>query len=157
MRAIVREDRIIKITEKGNVEIGLLPKVGLERLRWDGERIIDLANLAQIWVRHEGGYFSLHCKEFPKTQLISMTYKDRKALVIRDGLITVDHSILDSAPKILEAKLSRNIIKEFVSDSESLDAHIDNTFPVGERESLKRLYKTVLCLAKKELKWQQSK
>ena len=41
MKAFVQDDLIISITEEGNTEIGSMPKgVGLERLRFDGEKVI---------------------------------------------------------------------------------------------------------------------
>lgn len=107
MRAVVHLDKILDISEKrGTVEIGTPPAgVGLERLRWDGEAIIDLATLTQIWVRSLGcGIFDLHATEQPGAQLIFMTYQDRKKLMIEDGIIRIK-----TASEIEEEKQQINI------------------------------------------------
>lgn len=88
MKAILEKDIIIHITERGDIEIGKLPRgVGLERLRWDGEKIVDLADLDQIWVEEKNGVFILHAIEVPNAQKVIMTYADRKRLVKDAGLI----------------------------------------------------------------------
>lgn len=88
MKAILKNDIIIHVTERGDTEIGKLPKgVGLERLRWDGERVVDLADLAQIWVEERNGAFVLHAVEVQNAQKVTMTYADRKRLVQDAGLI----------------------------------------------------------------------
>lgn len=90
MKAIINGDKILDISEKrGTIEIGTPPAgVGLERLRWTGTELIDLANLSQIWVRHLGGdAFDLHAAEQSGTQQITMTYQDRKRLMVEDGTI----------------------------------------------------------------------
>jgi hypothetical protein len=86
-KAVVEEDIII-VVGHGNTEIGELPKgVGLERLRWDGSQIIDLANLSEIWVRSVGQSFELHCIEVANSILVSMTYGDRKNLTTNGSVI----------------------------------------------------------------------
>lgn len=58
MRAHLREDIIKNFTEAGDTEVGIIPrdkkKVGLERLRFDGQKIVDLADLETIYVRSLG-------------------------------------------------------------------------------------------------------
>lgn len=90
MKAIVAGDKIQYISERnGTVEIGTPPPgVGLERLRWTGAELVDIATLSQIWVRPIGGdSFDLHATEMPGTQLVTMTYQDRKRLMIDGGQI----------------------------------------------------------------------
>ena len=80
LKAVVKEDIIIQITERGDTEIGALPQgVGLERLRWNGSEIVDLITLNQMWVRYVG-FFELHCIQVPDSVLVDMTYADRKKL-----------------------------------------------------------------------------
>jgi hypothetical protein len=94
MKAVVEGDIIRHITESGDTEIGAIPAdkkgVGLERLRWTGTEIVDLTDLSQIWVRSLGAdFFELHAVQLPGTQLVSMTYGQRKELIMNNGLIRV--------------------------------------------------------------------
>lgn len=51
MKAILDGDRIVKFCIDGGVEVGKPPRgVGIERLRWDGEKLVDLATLKDLWV-----------------------------------------------------------------------------------------------------------
>ena len=91
MRAIVDRDVIVRITQRGNTDIGRIPKgVGLERLRWDGSKVVDLADLTEMWVEEQNGAFILHAVKVPGSQLVQMTYADRKRLTKDpDGTIRV--------------------------------------------------------------------
>jgi len=90
LKAVLEEDIIINITERGTVEIGQLPSgIGLERLRWNGSKIIDLAELSEIWVRKTASGFQLHCVEVPGSQLVQMTYADRKNLTTNGGAVRI--------------------------------------------------------------------
>jgi len=83
MRAILHEDRIIALVsdEKAGVEIGSLPPlVGLERLRWDGNKVVDLNGLTEMYVRELNGAYSLHVIPVDGSQLVKMNYADRKYL-----------------------------------------------------------------------------
>lgn len=94
MKAILNEDMIVYIVERGNVEIGLIPKdVGLERLRFDGQKVIDLVTLSEMWVRIIGpGAFELHVIKVFASQLVTMGYGDRKNLTVENGIIRVKTS-----------------------------------------------------------------
>lgn len=88
MKAVVDQDIIVNLTDLGDTEIGTLPNgVGLERLRWDGTKIVDLADLTEMWVKNNSGSFELHCVCVPDSQLVQMTYSDRKNLVSNNGTI----------------------------------------------------------------------
>jgi hypothetical protein len=101
-KAIVREDFIVNVTEQGNVEIGNLPKgVGIERLRWNGEKIVDLATVNQMWVRPIGIGFELHVVKVPNSTLVVMTWKDKQHLTINDGVIR-----LKTAQEIIDEKIA---------------------------------------------------
>lgn len=94
MKATLRED-IIQAVSGGDTEIGPLPPgIGVERLRWSGSQLIDLAAATLIHVRHlSGNHFELHGVAVDGSQPVAMTWADRKNLVIVDGLIrlkTVD-------------------------------------------------------------------
>jgi hypothetical protein len=82
MQATIDRDIIVAIG-RGPVTIpDDYPRdVGWERLRWDGERIIDLATLDSMWVeRTQAGSFVLHAVEVPGSVLVDMAYSDRKNL-----------------------------------------------------------------------------
>ena len=81
-RAIIKDDRIVKLTVNRyiGVDIGTLPKgVGLERLRWTGEELIDLYDLDTIYVNPIN--LTLHATHLDNTQPVKMKYKDRNKLV----------------------------------------------------------------------------
>lgn len=89
MKAVLDRDIILWITERGDTEIGSIPKgVGPERLRFNGTNVVDLADLSSIWVKHLGANsFELHAIEVPGSQKVTMTYQDRKNLVMDNGTI----------------------------------------------------------------------
>jgi len=161
MKAIVDKDIIVHITERGDTEIGHLPRgIGLERLRWDGSKVVDLADLDKIWVEHKNEAFILHAIEVPGSQLVKMTYKDRKRLTVEDGkirLLTAEEMAAKQAKEKDKAADLRNLKHDFEQmtknmDYSKLDKHIDNAFfnlTPTQKASLKWLYKTVLYLAKK--------
>lgn len=118
MKAVVNNDKIVNISEsKGTVEIGTPPAgVGLERLRWTGTELVDLAALSQIWVRHlSGDMFDLHASEMPGAQLVTMTYQDRKKLMVDNGQIRlmtaeeVEEEKKDIARWMLKNRLRRRL------------------------------------------------
>lgn len=75
---------ILKI-DKGSIPAG----VGLERLRWTGKALVDLADLDEIWCEHKNGAFLLHAIEVPYSQLVKMSYKDRKKLWNDNGVYKI--------------------------------------------------------------------
>ena len=86
MLAILNEDIIIRISEElGDTEIGSIPPrmrgVGLERLRFDGAKLVDLMDLTSIWVRPVGDGFELHAIEVPGATEVAMGYPDRDLLI----------------------------------------------------------------------------
>ncbi len=94
MRATVDRDVIVMITAGGGTEIGSIPKgVGMERLRFDGEKVVDLADLASIWVKYtHSGIFELHAVPVPGAQLVAMRYLDRGRLTMDAGVIRLKTS-----------------------------------------------------------------
>jgi hypothetical protein len=84
MRAIVNGDIIVKLVMNGGIEIGNLPKengrnIGLERLRWNGNEVVDLATLNEIYVDKDG---ILHCiDDYENCKKLLMQYKDRRRLI----------------------------------------------------------------------------
>ena len=92
MRAILNNDMIVSLvmSETSGVEIGDIPKdVGFERLRFDGEKVVDLADLSTFWVETVQGGFVIHCVEIPNSRYIEMSYADRKNLVFNSDTLRV--------------------------------------------------------------------
>lgn len=87
MLATINGDRIIALG-RGPVKIpdDYPRNVGWERLRWDGKKIIDLADMPGFWVEFKAGAFVLHCIKLPATTYIEMAYAQRKNLYF-DGAI----------------------------------------------------------------------
>ena len=82
MKAILKNDLIIKLSIDRGTEIGNVPSgVSLERLRWDGSTLIDLAAPRTMHVKHLGSnFFELHVIELPHTKPIYMQYNQRRDL-----------------------------------------------------------------------------
>lgn len=120
MNAIIDRDIIAHITSSGTgVEIGSVPKgVGLERLRWDGKEIVDLADLNAIWVSPD---MTLHVIEVPGSTLIKMSYSDRKDLINNAGTIRLKtNKDIDAERQILKKNRLRAGIQKDIGDSQDL-------------------------------------
>ena len=109
MRAILNNDVIVSLVmnETDGTEIGDLPKgVGMERLRFNGSEVVDLADLTAFWI--EEGNFALHCVWVSNSQYFEMSYVDRKRLVLTDSgfrLKTLEEiTIEEQAVKIQKLK-----------------------------------------------------
>jgi len=163
MKAILRDDIIISISSNG-VEIGNFPKdVGFERLRFDGERVVDLMDLNKIWVKHLGGTtFELHAIEVKDSRMIEMGYVDRNRLFVNDGdikLMSIDD--LNDRKKSEKAKADEDMklkkqVASFINELNfnEIDTLIDTVFnglTTKQRTSLKQLYKAVLFVCKRSL------
>ena len=162
MKAMLKEDIITHVTMLGDVEIGdLIPGVGLERLRFNGVEVVDLADLSEIWVRPlSDTFFELHSIEVPGSQLVTMEYVNRKRLYLDDGVVKIraEQEQIDkelAEEEDIEDNFNlRQVAKQLVQDLTfaDIDTHIDNVFGnlnAAQKTSLKRVYKVVLLLAKK--------
>ena len=128
MKAILNHDIIIHITQKGDTEIGIIPPekkgIGLERLRFDGNKIVDLADLTEIWVEAVAPeFFVCHAIEVPESQKVAMTYQDRKKLIMENGDIRVKTALEVENEKIANQKSQiknrlRQAFKRDVGDPE---------------------------------------
>jgi len=173
MRAILDGDIIVaKAVVPLGVDIGPVPMdVDLKRLRYNHTvpEVVDLMDLSEIYVEHRSGGFILHAiPSHPVTgktyTLITMTYLDRKNLIQEnDGTIRLltpaeviarDQAKLDDMADNQNLKAqARDIIANLTYDQ--ILIHIDNVFSmldVAQRTSLKKLYCTVLYLAKKAIR-----
>ena len=92
MRAILNNDIIVTLTSDINkgTEIGSLPKnVGMERLRFNGVEVVDLAGLSAFWVESIPGGFMLHAVHVPNSFYVEMAFDDRVYLHVNGGTPTV--------------------------------------------------------------------
>jgi hypothetical protein len=159
LKVTLREDMIVSPAGDSEI-IGPLPKgVGLERLRCDGKKIIDLITLETMWVRNVGGVFELHAVSVPGSQRVVMTYADRKRLYADGDVIRVRTEKQDEEQKqtesarIVENRLLKTeamLIAKWLTPN-VIDAHIDTVFKdlnTDQKSSLRRLYKAVSFLSR---------
>ena len=118
MKAILKEDTIIQLTIDRGVEVGNIPTgVSLERLRWDGSKLIDLMKLRTIHVRQLAeNAFELHAVPVAGSRPVAMSYKDRKRLRANEqGIIYIapDEQLVEEKQteqlKAAEVKLCHNL------------------------------------------------
>lgn len=161
MKVTLQDDYIVSLS--GDVEVGRLPKdVGLERLRWDGERLVDLLYVSEIWVRYVHGAWKLHCIPIAGAQQIAMSWADRKRLTMTRNeirLLTVEEYDQVIQERQSNTRENRRLFIELAQmvtalSFEDIDSNIDTVFGglnKAQRTSLKQLYKVVLYLAKKQV------
>lgn len=125
MRAeIHKKDHIKKLGNYVNsVEVGDIPKNrGLELLRFDGNKIVDISELDQIYVKFKNSYFTFHSIPVRGSQLVSMRWKDRKKLINDNGTIRLktNEEILKEDSDVKETaksnKIRNAIKKEYASE-----------------------------------------
>ncbi len=91
MKAELDHDIIVNWTSRADAtEVGTPPPgVGLERLRWNGTAIVDLAELQILHVTCKNNVFTLHAIHVPGAQQVTMTYNERKNLINEYGIYRV--------------------------------------------------------------------
>ena len=130
MLAICNQDIIIQINPEGDIEIGNIPAekkgVGLERLRFDGVKIVDLADFQEFWIEPiASDFFVLHVIEAPGFQKVIMNYSDRINLTMDTGIIRLKTLAEITAEKEAKEKTMlknrlRQKFKRGVGDPEDL-------------------------------------
>lgn len=138
MKATLDQDRILYVSESGDTDIGILPPgVGLERLRFDGQRVVDLADLQRLWVRDlGGGAYELHAVEVPGAQAVDMTYADRRRLTTEAGVIRL---------RTEDELIAQNLTETLGQEKNRLRRRIEAA--VGDQgDQLADLYKLVYAL-----------
>jgi len=170
MRVILKEDVIIKVlpdkSDKG-VEVGDAPfgsPIDLTRLRYNGSNLVDLYNLDEMYVRREpSSEWTLHCIEVPGSQLVTMKFWEKKWLIDDSGTYRpmtgeeIDQYKAAGKADRLENRELRASAKALVNSLtySDIDTHIDNVFGnlnTAQKNSLKKLYKAVLFLAKDKVR-----
>lgn len=118
MKALLKDDIILGWCDNGT-EVGLAPAgVGLERLRFNGEKIIDLATLTAFYVVFTGGVYSLHCLPVKNSQPVTMTYAQRKLLFDDSGtyrILTPEEAIVKQNA-LTNLKLKTNLREGLTKD-----------------------------------------
>ncbi|MHA2344224.1 MAG: hypothetical protein ACXADW_20350 [Candidatus Hodarchaeales archaeon] len=90
MKAILDGEKIIKLSLSGEgIEIGDIPNgIDLNRLRWNGSKLIDLAKAEKLYVKYIGNdYFDIFALPAIGRQEVKMRYSQRKLLVMDSGTI----------------------------------------------------------------------
>lgn len=169
MKVILNDDVIIKVvgpkSEKG-VEVGDLPlgmPFDMTRIRWNGTAFVDLTTLDEMYVRRSNNVWSLHSIAVKGSQLVTMEFWQKKWLIDDAGtyrIRTVQEVIDEKDDRrafTLDNRRLRGQLKEMVQDMtfDKIDTHIDNVFgnlDTAQKNSLKKLYKVVLALGKKQLR-----
>ena len=169
MKVLLNEDIIVKPWRRGT-QVGVVPKgVGWERLRFDHriDKVVDLMDLDEIYVRYKSGDFELHAVPVKGSQPVSMRYHERHKLTLET--VGVDKTIVCLSDA--EYELERAKIASSIADNKQLRARLSNlvstlTFAevttkvdtifsdhtAGQRQLLKDTLHVLLFLAKKELR-----
>lgn len=169
MRAILKDDIIIRLVDSKSdhgVEVGDLPlgsPLDLNRIRWNGTVLVDLMTFDEIYIRRTNNVWSLHSIEVQGSQLVTMEFWQKKWLIDDAGtyrILTVQEVIDKKEARkefTLDNRRLRVELKEMVQDLtfNKIDTHIDSVFgnlDTAQKNSLKKLYKVVLALGKKQLR-----
>ena len=90
------------------------PGIGLERVRYNGTNLVDIGTLSQFYVVEEGANtFSLHARPVEGSQLVTMSYVDRKKLINDNGIIRV------KTPTEIEDEIKTAIVKRIESKAKA--------------------------------------
>ena len=79
-------------------------KGDLKKIRFDGSSLVDISLLPQLYVTYRNGIFDLHARNIKGSQLVIMTYFDRKNLTIDNGTIR-----LKTAQELIDEEVNRRI------------------------------------------------
>lgn len=79
----------------------------LKRIRFDGEKFVDLAGLYQMYVVHINNVFELHARsDIPNSQLVTMAYSDRKLLKVEGETIRIK-TVQESKDELIKKLIHR--------------------------------------------------
>ncbi|MHA1942427.1 MAG: hypothetical protein ACW97P_12030 [Candidatus Hodarchaeales archaeon] len=124
MKAILDGEKIIKLSLSGEgIEIGDIPSgVDLNRLRWDGNRLIDLARLEYLHVKHIGNnFFEVFAMPDVGRQKIKMRYSQRKLLTIEGSIIRLKMVIeVEEEEKKQRDKAALKVLESLMGGSDKI-------------------------------------
>jgi hypothetical protein len=85
-----RKSKILAFGEKGlDLRLPKSARGDLKRIRFNGQELVDLAELDQIYVTYANNGFELHARKVKGSQLVTMSYRDRKLLRVDGETIRV--------------------------------------------------------------------
>jgi hypothetical protein len=87
-----------------NLPLPKSAKGDLKKIRFDGSSLVDISLLPQLYVTYKNGIFELHARNIKDSQLVIMTYFDRKNLTIDNGTIR-----LKTAQELIDEEVNRRI------------------------------------------------
>jgi len=113
MGLILERGMIINQVLRGGESIRIpsrMAQIPQERLRVmsDGT-VVDLGDLDQIWVAYRNNTFELYCEPYGESQLVDMTYDQRKLLINDNGTYRIKKSEEITLEKL---KITRQNIKK---------------------------------------------
>lgn len=121
-RAIIKDECIVKLTSETNIgiEVGTIPRgVGFERLRWDGNSLIDLLYLDEFYV--DKNNFKLYISNRKNTNLVTMGYNDRNKLIVDPITTNVRLKTKDELNKLKNEEYRARRKKEYPSIGDQLE------------------------------------
>jgi hypothetical protein len=85
------ESKVINFGPSGlDLPLPKSAKGNLKRIRFDGESLVDLGEMNKIYVVYKNNVFELHARsDVPNSQLITMSYSDRRYLKYSNGVIGI--------------------------------------------------------------------
>ena len=164
MKAVIdNRGRFICYHRDGTYDLRMPKGVGFERIRIVNGKVVDLANLDQIWVENQNGIWFLHAQEYPNTQLVNMKYSDRKNLISEKGVYRiktaqeVTNENIQRQQRNFERRELRKDLETFIENLKfnEIDQIVGNVWGQlnqSQQAYLKTMSKVVLYLAKKELR-----
>lgn len=162
MKVILNQDRIVKLSARSGVDVGNPPPgIGIERLRWTGKKLVDIATLSEMYVEKKSGNWELHAIRVPGSQKVQMSWYDRKRLIDDNGtyrVLTQEEWDTRRAYEANEALERTDLKLKLISLAKSMsyddvENFIENNFSNhtnAQRNLFKNLAYVCLYLAKKE-------
>jgi hypothetical protein len=119
MRYQIEGDLLIRPDHNGE-EVGTISRtVPMNRVRWNGKRLVDIARIRGFWVDKKK---VLHVFDVGDCTYIDMTYQQRKNLIIKDGVprLKTSEELATEKQKsksmLTTAKVKKRIKSEYESD-----------------------------------------
>ena len=103
-----KKSRVISFGPKGlDLPLPKSAKGDLKRIRFDGSKFVDLAELDQIYVLHINNTFELHARsDIPNSKLVTMKYSERRFLKVEGEDIRLK-TIQESKDELIKKLLHR--------------------------------------------------
>jgi len=135
MKAIIDKDKIVKLSFDSGTEVGDLPSgVGLERLRWDGDHLIDISSENSLapsafYVEKLGSGFELHIvpSSAADWQVVNLDYTQRNLLVDDDGVFR-----LMTPTEVYQENQEEVLTNLKVKSEYAIETQIDYTLDLAE-------------------------